>query len=103
MDAFAASNAAREVETVNKFPSVHRLIILHMGPDLVLLFDFGRDPSQNFFHVLRRELLVMLLEKSLKRGVIGQITQRFECCSDSRDAGERQGRRAKKVAPVHSG
>ena len=103
MHAFAASDTASEVETINKFHSVHRFVILNMGADLVLLFDLDRDPGQNLFHVLRRKLLVVLLEEFLERGVVRQIPQRFECRRDRRYPGQSQSGRTKKIAPVYSG
>ena len=101
VDAFAASDAPGQVQAIDKFDPVHRLQIPHMRAQAVLLFHFVLDPLQNFGHVLRRHLLVVLLQEPLHGGEIVYFQQWLQTRRHRGQPCRQHDGRAKKAPPPH--
>ena len=103
MNAFAAADAAGQIEGVDKFHAVHRLVVAHVRPDPVLPLDLVLDPGQHLLHLLRAELLVIFLQELLGGAEVADLAQRREAGRHRGHAG-RQGRRyPQEAAPGHPG
>ena len=103
VDAFAAADAAREVQAINELHAVHRLVKSRTcGRNAVLLFDLVLDALEDLRHVRRRHLLVILLHEPLGGREILHFHQRLETRRQRRQAGGQHRRRAQKAAPVHA-
>ena len=101
VDAFAAADAARQIQAIDVFDAVHRFQIPHMGAQAVLLLHFVLDSFQNFVHVLRRHLLVVLLQEPLHSGEIVHFQQRLEAGGQRGQAGCQHGGSAQEAAAAH--
>src|ERR1019366_9764565 len=89
VDAFAATDAAGEVQTVNKLDAVHWLEVAHVRTDSVLPLDLALDARDDFGHVAGCEFLVVFLEKLFGGSKVIQLAQRRKARGEGGEAAER--------------
>jgi hypothetical protein len=98
MDTFAATDAAGEIETINKLDPVHRPQIADVRTDAVLALDLALDPLQHFRHFIRVQLLVVLLQEFLGGREVAELAQGRQTRRERRQPGECDGATQKTAA-----
>lgn len=81
MHTFATTNAAGQVERIDKLHSVHWFDVPDIGALVKAFFDFAGDAGECFLHLLCVHFLVVFLEEFFDGGEVFafQFHQRFEC------------------------
>jgi hypothetical protein len=105
MHAFAAADAARDVEGVDELDALHRLHVAKVRSYAEAVLDLGADPLKSRLHLARRHLLVVLLKElvEVRNGARLKFAQWAERRGESRHASDSGGAGTKKAAPGQLG